>query len=171
MEWEAITALTELAGLAVVVASLIYIAIQTKQTNDHATAASEIEWINSWNNIINSWITDELTNDVVRRGFDHFNELKNSEQAIFAMRIGAMVNQWILAKKLSSRGLLSDDISEEATRVIISVLTTKGGYQYISEAAKLFPGGQDILEMLDSRRGTVPVFSEAQPWWSMQIDS
>ncbi len=168
MEWQAVTALTELAGLVVVVASLIYIAIQTKQSNDHAAAASEIEWINSWNNIINNWITDELTNDVIRRGFDHFNGLKNSEQAIFAMRIGAMVNHWILAKKLEDRGLLSDDITEEATRVVISILTTKGGYQYISEAAVLFPGGQNILEMLDSRRGEVPVFNEVQSWWALE---
>ena len=41
MNWEAVTALTEIAGLIAIVATLVYIGAQTKQSNDHATATSE----------------------------------------------------------------------------------------------------------------------------------
>ncbi len=54
MNWEAISALTEVAGLIAVVASLIYIGTQTKQTNDHATAASETAWMDALNRIWDS---------------------------------------------------------------------------------------------------------------------
>ncbi len=103
MTWEAVTAITELVGLTVVVASVIYIAIQTKQTNAHATASSEIEWINAWNQILNNWVSDERTTSIIRRGFYSFEGLEPSEQAVFHMRIGALVNQWVMVRKLTHK--------------------------------------------------------------------
>ena len=166
MNWDAVQAVTEIVGLIVVVASVIYIAIQTKQTNDHATASSEIEWFNAWNNILNNWVSDQRTNDIVRRGFDGFEELDKAEQSVFHMRIAAIVNHWILAKKLSAKGLLSDDVSAEATKVVIAVLSTPGGYEYLKHDWQLYPGGAEILRMVEESRGKVPCLTDVQPWWS-----
>ena len=100
MNWEAIAAITEVFGLIAVVASLIYIGRQTKQTNDHATALSEIGWIDGWDHTLNSWVSDERTTTILQKGFHSFNGLSNSEQAVFHMRVGSVVNQWLLAQKL-----------------------------------------------------------------------
>ena len=52
MNWEAVTAVTEIAGLIAVIASLIYIGVQNKQANDHATASSETAWMDGLNRIL-----------------------------------------------------------------------------------------------------------------------
>lgn len=166
MNWDAVQAVTEVVGLIVVVASVIYIAIQTRQTNDHATASSEIEWFNAWNNILNNWVSDQITNDIVRRGFDGFDDLDKAAQSVFHMRIAAMVNHWILAKTLNAKGLLSDELIVGATKVVIAILTTPGGYQYLKHDWKLYPGGAEILRMVEESRGKVPCLTDVQPWWS-----
>ncbi len=165
MTWEAVTAITELVGLAVVVASVIYIAIQTKQTNEHATASSEIECINAWNQILNSWVSDERTTVTLQKGFASFNDLTNPEKALFHMRIGAMVNHWMLAQKLDARDLISKDIAEESTKVLLSTLTTQGGYEFIEHDWKLFPGGAELMELVNRSRGEIPTLTEILPWW------
>ena len=166
MDWGALQALTELAGLVVVVASVVYIAIQTKQTNDHATASSEIEWINAWNHILNSWVSDERTADIIRRGFHSFNKLKPLEQTVFHMRVNSLINQWLVAQKLSEKKLIGEDIANEATKVIISTLTTPGGFEFFERDWKLLPGGAEIMQLVKGRKGRNPTFTEVFPWWS-----
>lgn len=87
MNWEAVTAVTEVAGLIAVVASLLYIGAQTKQANDHATAASETAWLDALNRIWHSWVSDDRTIAVLRKGFSSFNNLNKTEQAIFQMKV------------------------------------------------------------------------------------
>jgi len=165
MNWEAITAITEIFGVLAVIASLLYIGNQTKQSNDHATASSEVEWINSWNQILNSWVSDERTTIVLQKGFESFRNLTNPEKALFHMRIGAMVNHWLLAKKLDEKALISKDILKESTKVLLSTLTTQGGYEYIEHDWKLFPGGAELWDSVNSAKGNMPTLTEMLPWW------
>jgi hypothetical protein len=88
MNWEAISVLTEVAGLIAVVASLIYIGTQTKQTNDHATAASETAWMDALNRIWDSWAADERTISVLRQGFGSFKGLNKTDKATFQIKVG-----------------------------------------------------------------------------------
>jgi hypothetical protein len=166
MNWEAITAITEVLGLVAIVASLLYIGIQSKQSNEHATASSEIEWVNSWNQILNSWVSDKRTTVILQRGFISFNNLANTEKALFHMRIGSMVNHWLLAQKLDSKHLISKDIAEGSTKVLLATLTTQGGYEYIEHDWKLFPGGGELIEMVNASRGNIPTLTEILPWWA-----
>jgi hypothetical protein len=166
MNWEAVTATTEILGLVAVIASLLYIGAQTKQSNGHATASSEVDWMNGWNQILNSWVSDERTTNILQKGFTSFGKLTNSEKALFHMRIGAMVNHWLLAQKLDSRGLISKDIAEESTKVLLATLTTQGGYEYIEHDWQFFPGGADLWESVNKAKGNVPTLTEILPWWT-----
>ena len=166
MTWEAVTAITELVGLTVVVASVIYIAIQTKQTNEHATASSEIEWINAWNQILNSWVSDERTTSIIRRGFYSFEGLEPSEQAVFHMRIGALVNQWVMVRKLNEKNLVGEDIVDEATKVVVATLSTNGGFEFFQLDWKLLPGGAELMDLIKSSKGSQPSLTDLLPWWS-----
>jgi hypothetical protein len=96
VNWEAVAAVTEVAGLIAVVASLIYIGAQSKQANDHATASSETAWMDALNRIWDSWAADERTTTVIRQGFGSFNQLNKTDQATFHMKIGPLVNHWLL---------------------------------------------------------------------------
>lgn len=79
MNWDAISAIAEIVGLIIIVASLVYISVQTKQANDHATATSEIEFIEGVNAIFEGWASDERTAQIIRRGFHRFGDLTKAE--------------------------------------------------------------------------------------------
>lgn len=166
MNWDAVSATAEIAGLLGIVVSLIYIGIQTKQTNEHVTASSEIDWIDAWNQILNSWVSDERTTDIIRRGFHSFNGLAPSEQAVFHMRIGALVNQWLVAKKLSEKSLIAPDIFNEATKVVVSTLSTRGGFEFFEHDWTLFPGGAELMELVKASKDENPNLTDVLPWWS-----
>ena len=165
MNWDAITATAEIAGLLAVVVSLIYIGIQTKQTNEHVTASSEIDWIDSWNQILNSWVSDERTTDIIRRGFHSFNDLEASEQAVCHMRIGALVNQWLVAQKLIEKDLIGPDNFDEATKVVVSTLSTQGGFEFFEYDWKLSPGGAELMELVNASKDKDPNLTDVLPWW------
>ena len=153
MNCEAITAVTEVAGLIAVVASLIYIGIQTKQTNDHATAASETAWLDALNKIWDSWVADERTISALRRGFGSFNQLD------------PLVNHWVLARQLEARRVLDPMLTEEIHGLVIAVLSTPGGLEYWEHDAEATPDGLELLAEVRERKGKEPSWIEMMPWW------
>jgi hypothetical protein len=165
MNWEAITAVTEVAGLIAVVASLVYIGTQTKQSNDHATAASETAYLDALNRIWDSWAADERTISVLRQGFGSFNQLDKTDQATFHMKVGPLVNHWLLARQLEAKGLLDPKLTAEIHKVVISVLTTSGGLEYWEHDAEATPDGPELLAEVRERRGREPSWVELMPWW------
>ena len=166
MNWEAVIAVTEVAGLVAVVASLIYIGAQTKQANDHATASSETTFMDALNRIWDSWTVDERTISVIRQGFGSFNQLNKNEQAIFHMKVGPIVNHWLLARQLEAKGLLDPKFTEEIHKLIIAVLSTPGGLEYWEYDAKATPDGLELLETVRERQGKEPSWIELMPWWA-----
>lgn len=167
MNWEAISAIGEIIGLAIIVVSLISISIQTRQANDHATAASEISYIAGVDNFIHGLSSDEQTFDIIRRGFSDFNGLKPHEQALFQAKIGAIVNHMILGKNLSSRNLLSKEIADEIEKIAISILSTDGGLEYWEHDSKATPGGAEILELARKAKVESPSWTDLIPWYKL----
>ena len=165
MNWEAITALTEIAGLIAVVASLIYIGTQTKQTNDHATAASETAWMDALNRIWDSWAADERTISVLRNGFGSFKGLSKTDQSTFQVKVGQLVNHWFLARQLEAKGLLDQKLTEEIHKIVIAVISTPGGLEYWEHDAKATPDGLELLAVVRERKGQEPSWIELMPWW------
>jgi len=170
MNWEAVSAITEIIALLAVVASLIYIGVQSKQANSHATANAEVAWLDALNQIWNSWVSDERTTDAIRRGFKSFNDLDKSGQAIFQAKVGSIVNHWILAEQLAEKDLISDDIVEEITRTVIAILSTPGGIEYWEYDSKATPGGEELLLRVKKEAGLSPNWAELFPWWQPDAD-
>lgn len=165
MNWEAVAAVTEIAGLIAVVASLIYIGAQTKQANDHATASSETAWMEALNRIWDSWAADERTISVIREGFGSFSRLGKTEQALFQMKVGQLVNHWLLARQLQKKGLLDPKLTEEIQKVVIAVLSTPGGLEYWEHDAEATPDGVELLALIRDSRGKAPSWIDLMPWW------
>ncbi len=166
MNWEAVSAIAEVTGLIIVVASLIYIGAQSRQANIHATANAEVAWLDALNQIINGWVSDERTTSAIRNGFGSFNTLSKSDRAIFQARIGSIVNHWILAKQLSQKGLISSDIVEEVNKIVIAILSTPGGLEYWEHDSKATPGGIELLTIIKEQAGRAPNWIELMPWWA-----
>jgi len=166
MNWEAVTALTEIAALIAVVASLVYIGAQTKRSNDHATAASETAYIDALNRIWYSWVTDDRTISVLRNGFGSFKELNKSDQAIFQMKVGPLINHWLLSQQLAEKGLIDKKISEEIHDLTVAVLATPGGLEYWEYDSQATPDGAELLAIVRDTVGKSPSWTDAMPWWA-----
>ena len=165
MNWDAVSAIAEVVGLIIIVASLIYISIQTKQANDHATASSEIDFIEGVNKVFEGWASDERTAAIIRKGFHNFGELGKAEKALFQSRVGALINQDFLAEELCRKNLLSQEIADEVKKITIAVLTTDGGLEYWEHDSKVTPKGPELLALAKELKGKEPNFTELLPWW------
>jgi len=167
MSLESVSAIGEIVGLAIIVISLIFISVQTRQANDHATANSEIAYVSGVDKIFHGWASDEQTFDIIRRGFSDFGQLKPYEMAVFQAKVGALVNHMYLGKNLYERKLLSKEIADEVEKVTIAVLSTNGGLEYWEHDSKAMPGGDDLLELVKQAKGKNPNWAELIPWWDL----
>ena len=170
MNWEAVIAVVEVVGLIAIVASLLYVGVQTKQANDHATAASSIAWMDGWNQALSDFATDEATSAALRKGFRSFESLSKHEQAVFHVRLGTLINQWLLAQQLAESGLIPDEIPIEASKFVVAILSTPGGLEYWEYDSKATPRGDELLEKAKSSVGEQPNILEILPWLAADDD-
>lgn len=165
MNWEAVGAVANLVAAGAVVASLLYLGIQVRQTNRQAEAAAQVEWIKGWNEVIKAWIHDTETISAVRNGFQDIGSLSDDEMAVFHMHLAAMTNHWLLASELYERGLLPDSLYRGCTDVVVSVHSTPGGRKFLERNADATPRGPELLQLVESQEGRLPPITEVFPWW------
>jgi hypothetical protein len=165
VNWEAIGAVGEVFGGLIVMISVVYLAIQVRQSNRHAEASADVAWMDGWNQVLNGWVEDDVTIETLQAGFEDFDGLPSKQQARFQMKIGAMVNHWVLADQLKSKGLMAEKIFDEATDVVTAVLSTPGGLQYWERDAAATPNGAWLLAHVKENPRGVPMITELFPWW------
>lgn len=165
MNWDAVAAVGEWLGALLVLLSIGYLALQVRQTNKHAAASADVAWIEGWNRLFEGWVADARTMEALRSGFSNFNGLHQDAQAIFQMKIGGMANHWILARQLSEKGLITQEIADTATEVLVSILSTPGGLQYWERDAEATPFGTELLAKAKAKEGHLPPFHDLFPWW------
>lgn len=170
MNWEALVAVVEVVGLVAVVGSLMYVGVQTKQANEHATAASTIAWMDGWNQALSDFADDETTSATLRKGLRSFRSLSKHEQTVFHVRIGKVINQWLLAQQLAESGLIPDEIPGEASKFVIAILSTPGGLEYWEHDSKATPRGDELLEKAKRSVGEQPNILEILPWLAAADD-
>jgi hypothetical protein len=170
INWEAVGALGQLLGSLIVVVSVVYLAIQVRQANQHAEATAEIAWMEGWNRVLEGWVTDAETMRALRGGLRAFDRMGKADQAVFQMRVGGLVNQWIVARRLTDKKLMTSDISDMATDVIVSILRTSGGLQYWERDSEATPYGMELLERARSEDNRLPAFTDLFPWWGEDVE-
>ena len=166
MNWDAIGALGEVLGSGLVMISLIYLAVQVSQSNRDAEASAEVAWMDGWNRALEGWVQDDRAIDALRSGFQDFDGLGKRHQAIFHMRVGALVNHWVLARQLSDKGLIPQSLYDDATDFLVSILSTPGGLQYWERDAGATPHGKELLDLVHRGQGRLPPVTELLPWWA-----
>lgn len=166
MNWEALGAVGEFFGGIVVIVSLIYFGRQLRQSNEHAEANAYVEWNSAWNRLLNDLVTDQNVQEAIRRGFTSFYELEKHEQALFQMRIGALVNHWLVAAELKDKQLIPDELYYGCLDFVIAILATPGGMEYWEHDAEFTPRGQELMMMIKNNVRKVKPVTEVLPWWS-----
>ena len=82
MNWDAIAAVGELLGAFGVIATLMYLAVQIRQSSKVELAKSEREIMDSWNQVMTVWWGNPQVSDVAIRGLAG-HQLTASEKGTF----------------------------------------------------------------------------------------
>ena len=169
MDWNIISVFTQVVTTIAIVVSLVYLAMQVRQSKEQTRSSAQSAWLTSWNETITGWIEDESTAEIMRRGFTNFNALSNTHKAIFQQRLAALTNQWLLSAQLADKGIFPETLYEGATNILISVYSTPGGAELLEKVAPAFPRGNELLEIVRNKNGKISPFTELFPWWLAEI--
>ncbi len=139
MTWDALIAITEVAGLIMIVVSLVYIGIQNRQTNEHAKAATELAYFRHFGDQFDQAMNNEQDLDILRRGLQGFDALNKNEQAKFGARMFSYLRSSVLSELMSRKGLLGKAVAEESEGIWLGAVNTPGGNEFLQALADSNP--------------------------------
>lgn len=128
VNWEVVSALaTLLSGLAVT-ATVIYLAIQTRNGNRQLAAQAVKDAITQFVGTYAGVTATEVDADNFRNGMNRLSELSKSQQAMFHAKMQLLANGYYQVWTLHNHGMLVDeDLFIKCRNLYITVLRTNGG--------------------------------------------
>ena len=164
MDWEALSAVAEIAGVVLVVVSLVYLAIQVRQSNEMALAESERELLESWANAVAGISADDRTTDIFHRGMDDFDGLSNIEKTRFSVIMQRLVNTYIAAVRLDAKSLVGSEEVEIFGDICLAMILTPGGRQWWSIIGPYFTFHDQMNERIEKEGDSFPSWVDMIPF-------
>ncbi len=148
MDWEVIGATGEWAGALAVVASLIYLATQVRQSNRQSQAEAQYSFLDAYGQLHASLIENKAAAAVFRRGMAG-EELDEDEAFQFFLSLGHWINTWGVMYELHEAGQLPEGQWSIVRQDIYEMLTTPGGRAYWNKFGQdwMDPGFTAMVEM------------------------
>ena len=138
IDWNALGAMGELLGAVILIASVIYLSRQIRSNTDQATAEAEREVQRDFMHIQELISTRSETLLVFRKGLVSFNELSNSDKAVFHFTMSLFVNHFEGVLRMNSKGLLSGDLVETQGNIVMMLLASRGCREFWNVAGETF---------------------------------
>ncbi|MEQ8860066.1 MAG: hypothetical protein RIC56_15585 [Pseudomonadales bacterium] len=132
MNWEAVGAAGELLGSLLVLATLIYLSIQTRSINKQAKAEARYAFVESVGAINMSVAQNSRNASVWRRGLEAIDELTEDERMQFFMFIGQYANLWSVMHQLHLDRVLPETQWVIVRNDIRSIMGSTGGRYFWS---------------------------------------
>lgn len=137
MNWDAVSAITEIVGLIVLIGTLFYLAIQIKDGNRIAQANSLQSILDSQRDrSIIPWINNPEIGDVFAAGLNSFNSLSDSDQRRCFLTITELVLQMQNVMQLYEKELVTEVEYETWLSFTASLMTTPGGGEIWGQVKK-----------------------------------
>jgi hypothetical protein len=160
MNWDAVGAIGEILGALVVLATILYLAIQTR-TGVKLAKSQGPQWISDG---INTWL-GSLRNDpemtrLIRTSLHHWSDLSLNEQTRVHSFFCEMMVHLDAIVELSNQDLVATPLARAWIENAAGVVSTKGGAEWWSHAKFFF--SPMLRETVDSRmmdRANPPI-----PW-------
>ena len=143
MNWEAVGAIGEVLGAAVVVATLFYLARQTKLSVELSKVSEQRDLIDQCNAYFR--ITTEPGNLVaIRKAFSSYRSLSRDEQAEAFVVFCQWVTHYEKCIYAHEAGMLPTPVMVAFRNFAVSFLVTPGGKEFWEDMAPIF--GQDLQD-------------------------
>ena len=144
MNWEAISALAEVVGVIVVVASLAYVGMQIKQNTNLAAGEAQRELMKAFQDQLDRIIEDS---DLVRRGLNGLDELTENEKFEFSLIFNQFLNHLEQPLRMLERGLETQDNVDMYGNICLVWLQAPGGWEIWEKTREFyFPLSRAYIE-------------------------
>jgi len=172
MNWDAIGAIAEIAGVVVVVVSLVYVGIQIRQNTVQLRQDNLRETIRGV--LDTNWYfhRDDAAFEVFRQGCNSFEELSPKDKAHFHSIVVDLSFNFELILRLHQAGLIDSAALEITERFFLAVLITPGGNQWWEFACRTKPMPDSAIDyiqaLLDAPEKDFKPITELQPWFASE---
>jgi hypothetical protein len=164
MNWDALSAVADVIGVVLVVVSLIYLAIQVRQSNQMALAESERELLENWANAVAGISHDDRTTDIFLRGLDDFESLSNLEKTRFSVIMQRLINTYISAVRMDAKSLVDSKEVNIFGDICFALILTPGGRQWWDITGPYFTVHEQFNERIDREGATFPAWTDMLPY-------
>ena len=127
MNWEAIGAVAEFIGSITILATLIYLSIQTRSIRKQSQAEARYNFVDASAEINMSIAQNKQTASLWRRGLDSIESLDEDERMQFFMLMGQYANLWSVMHQLYNEKLVPETQWHIVRGDIASILKSNGG--------------------------------------------
>ena len=164
MDWEALSAVAEIAGVVLVLVSHVHLPSQVRHSNEMALAESERELLESWANAVAGISADDRTTDIFHRGMDDFDGLSNIEKTRFSVIMQRLVNTYIAAVRMDAKSLVGSEEVEIFGDICLAMILTPGGRQWWSIIGPYFTIHDQMNERIEKEGDSFPSWVDMIPF-------
>ena len=152
MSLEQYAHLAEIIAAVAVVPSLLYLAIQVRQSNAQGQAAARYAFVQAMGDINMAVAQDKEVASVWRRGLRSSESLDEDEIMQLWMLMGQYANAWMVMYQLHLEGLLPDNHWTVVRNDMLGILASDGGKAFWKIGAGAFDEGfrKFVDELLQS---------------------
>jgi hypothetical protein len=163
MNWEAVGAVGEVVGAVAVVATLLYLAIQIRQSTNQARAAAQRDVNSAFQAAIDRFGTNI---EIFQLGCMEFENLSRSEQLTFDFMIAPLTVHLDQVIRMYKQGLETEDNVQTYGDVLLAILQAPGAKIWYDQVRPF--AGAEVRAYLEHRfndESTLPpAFVDILPW-------
>ena len=123
-------AIGELVGGVAVIATLVYLAMQVRQSNRQESAQALKECITEFVAAFAEVTSTETAAENFRAGIDHFDEMTANQQSVFHSKMQMLGNGYYQVWTLRRLMLLPEEDFLQARNLFLAIVRTRGGQQW-----------------------------------------
>jgi hypothetical protein len=127
MDWSVLAAIAEIVGAVAIVMTLIYLAVQIRQSTATTTSNSMHTLLDDWRNYTQTWASDPELTSLHTRGSKDFESLTADEKYRFFLFMLQFVFQGQIADEMFEQGTISQYDRDVWVNFAISSFNTPGG--------------------------------------------
>lgn len=138
MNWEAIGAIGEVVGAAAVFISLLYLALQirnSRRSDQIVAAAGAASAVHDW---IGQIVRDETLYDLYRRGLTDYESLSRSEKGRYSLLLFQLFRSAETGWAQLQMGLMDAGYWAGVEETLVFVFRTPGGRRFLAKNSRFF---------------------------------
>ena len=170
MNWESIGVIAEVIGVIAIFVSLVYLAVQVRQSNLIAAAEAERDILQSWMHGLEGFVDSDRTTEFFLKGLADFDVLTPVEKTRLSYRLAQLNMVYIAALENEKKGLIAPHLVTSFGDVVFSYITSPGGRQWWETTGRFYTNAEEINQRIEKEGDTFPSFLETMPYHKLDPD-